>query len=204
MLHHRRLPSVRRMNNSSNRTLGLALSKQSCPRMERPTSLIHQIGLTNHLERDISCATLQGQASVLAVHLRRLYQGNVQLALLMVWTVTAQRSQHLRRARGRLLKAFPRARHCRSASIDSSTATLHTLGRESSRASAISRISPARVRLTRHCRRRSLFRKQIVRLTTKALSWPDIYQGCTRSNRPHTNPLTQASYTDTPTKQRAV
>ena len=170
MFHRQRLVSVRRMISSSNRMLGLALSKQSCPRMELPTSPIHQIGLTNHLERDISCAILEGQVRVLAVRLQRPYQESVQPALLMEWMVTAQRSQHLRRARGRLLKAFPRARHCRSASIDSSTATLHTLGRESSRASAISRISPARVRLTRHCRRRSLFRKQIVRLTTKALS----------------------------------
>ena len=192
------------MNSSSNRMLGLALSKQSCPRMERPTSPIHQTGPTNHLEQDISCAILQGRASVLVVHLRRLYQGSVRLALLMERTVTAQRSQHLLRARGRLLKVFPQVRHYRSASIDSSTAILRTLGKGSSRASAISRTSPARVQLMRHCQRRSLSKKQIVRLTTKAPSWPDIYQGCTRSNRPHTNRLTQASYTDTPTKQRAV
>jgi hypothetical protein len=192
------------MNSSSNRMLGLALSKQSCPRMERPTSLIHQIGLTNHLERDISCAILQGQASVLAVHLRPLYQESVQLVLLMEWMVTAQRSQHLHRARGRLLKVFPQVRHYRSASIDSSTAILRTLGKGNSRASAISRTSPARVRLTRHCQRRSLSKKQIVRLTTKALSWPDIYQGYTQSNQLHTNPLIQANYTDTPTKQKAV
>ena len=204
MPNRQRLPSGRRMNSSSNRMLGLALSKQSCPRMELPTSPIHQIGLTNHLERDISCAILEGQVRVLAVRLQRPYQESVQPALLMEWMVTAQRSQHLLRARGRLLKAFPQARHSRSASIDNSTAILLTLGRESSRASAISRTSPARVQLMRHCQRRSLSKKQIVRLTTKALSWPDIYQGYTQSNQLHTNPLIQANYTDTPTKQKAV
>ena len=112
--------------------------------------------------------------------------------------------KHLLRARGRLLKAFPQARHSRSASIDNSTAILLTLGRESSRASAISRTSPARVQLMRHCQRRSLSKKQIVRLTTKAPSWPDIYQGCTRSNRPHTNRSIQANYIDTLTKQKAA
>ena len=156
------------MNSSSNRMLGLALSKQSCPRMERPTSPIHQIGLTNRLERDISCAILQVQASAMAVHSRHLYQEIVQLSFLMEWTVTAQRSPHLRRARGRLLKVLLQARHCRSASIDSSTAILLTLERGSSRASGISRTSPARARLMRHCQRRSPSKKQIVRLTTKA------------------------------------
>lgn len=192
------------MNSSLNKMLGLALSKQSCPRMERPTSPIHQIGPINHLERDISCAILQGQASVLAVRLRHLYQESVQLALLMEWTVTAQRSQHLLRAQGRLLKVFLQAHRCRSASTDSSMAILLTLERGSSRASAISRTSPALARLMRHCQRRSLFKKQIVRLTTKALSWPDIYQGYTRNNRPRTNPLIQANYTDTQIKRKAV
>lgn len=204
MPNRQRLPSGRRMNSSSNRMLGLVLSKQSCPRMELPTSPIRQIGLTNHLERDISCAILQGQVRVLAVRLQRPYQESVQLALLMEWMVTVQRSQDLRRARGPLLKVFQQARHCRSASIDSSTAILLTVERGSSRASAISRTSPARARSTRLCQQRSLSKKQTVRLTTKALSWPDIYQAYTQSNRLHTNPLIQINYTDTQTKQRVV
>jgi hypothetical protein len=116
MFHHQRLASVRHMNNFLNRMLGLALSKQSCQRTERPILPTHQTGLINHLEQDISCAILQDQASVLVVLLRLLYQESVQLALWMGLRVTAQRSQHLHRTQGRLLKAFPRARHFRSAS----------------------------------------------------------------------------------------
>lgn len=192
------------MINFSNRMLGLALSKQSCLRTGRPISPIHQIGPTNHLEQDISCAVLQDQASVLAAHLRRLYQESVQLALWMGWRVTARRSQRLRRARGRLLKGFPQARHCRLASTDNSTAILRTPGRGSSQASATFPTSPARAQLTRRCRRKSLSKKQIVRLITKALSWPDIYQDYTPSNQLHINRSTQANYTATPIKQRVV
>ena len=184
--------------------LWLALSKQSCLRTERPISPTHQTGPINHLEQDTSCAILQDQANVLAVLLRRLYQESVQLALWMALRATARRSQHLHRAQGRLLKAFPQAHHYRLASTDSSTATLPTLERESSQASATSRISPVRVRLMPRCQRRSPFRKRIVRLITKALLWPDIYQGYTRSNQLHTNLSIQANSTDTPTKQRAV
>lgn len=170
MCHHQRLVSVRRMTSSSNRMLGLALNKQSCPRMERPISPIHQTGPTSHLEQDILCAILEDQTSVLAVHLRRLYQENVQLASWMEWRVTAQRSQHLHRAQGRLLKVSPQVHHFRLASTDSSIAILLILERGSSLASAISPTSPARARSMRHCQRRSLFKKQTVRLTTKALS----------------------------------
>jgi hypothetical protein len=184
--------------------LGPALSKQSCLRTERPILPIHQTGPTNHLEQDISCATLQGQASVLAVLLRRLYQASVQLASWMALRATAQRSQHLHRAQGRLLKASPQAHHYRLASTDSLTAILLTPVRESSQASATSRTFPVRVRSMPRCQQRSPFRKRIERLTTKALSWPDIYQGYTRSNQLHTSRSIQANYTDTPTKQRVV
>jgi hypothetical protein len=192
------------MISSSNRMLGLALSRQSCPRMEPPISPTHQIGPTSHLEQDISCAILEDQVSVLVVHLQRLYQESVQLALWMEWRVTAQRSQHLHRAQGHLLKVFPQVRHFRLANTDSSTAILRTLERGSSLASAISRTFLARARLMHHCQRKSLFKKQTVRLTTKALSWPDIYQDYTPSNRLRTNRSIQANYTDTRIKQRVV
>jgi hypothetical protein len=192
------------MNNFLNRMLGLALSKQSCQRTERPILPTHQTGLINHLEQDISCAILQDQASVLVVLLRLLYQESVQLALWMGLRVTAQRSQHLHRTQGRLLKAFPRARHFRSASTGNLMAILLTPGRGSSQASATFRTSPARARLMPRCRRKSPFRKRIVRLITKALLWPDIYQGYTQSNQLHTSRSIQANYTDTPIKQRAA
>lgn len=184
--------------------LGLALSKQSCLRTERPISPTHQTGLINHLEQDISCAILLDQASVLAVLLRRLYQESVQLALWMALRATAQRSQLLHRAQGRLLKAFPQARHFRSASTGNLMAILLTPEKGSSQASAISQTSPARAQSMRRCQRKNPFRKRIVRLITKALSWPDIYQVYTPSNQLHTNRSIQANYTDTPTKQRAV
>jgi len=192
------------MISTSNRMLGLALSKQLCPRMEHQISHIHQIGPTNHPEPDISYAILQGQASVLAVRLRRLYQESVQLVSSMERMDTAQHSQHLHRAQGRLLKVFPQARHSKLASTDSSTATPLTLERESSQASAISRTSPARAQLMLPCQRKSLSKKQTVRLTTKALLWPDIYQDYTPSTQLHSQHLTQANYTDTPTKRRAA
>ena len=122
----------------------------------------------------------------------------------MGWRDTALRSQHHHRAQGHLLKVSLQARHCKLASTDSSTAILLTRERGSSQASATSRISPARARSMRHCQRKSLSKKQTVRFLTKALSWPDISQDYTRSNRPHTNRSIQANYTDTLIKQRAV
>jgi hypothetical protein len=157
------------MINSSNRMLGLALNKQLCPLMEHRISPIHQIGPTNHLEQDISCAILQAQASVLAVLLQRLCQESVRPASLMGWMATARHSQHLHRARGRLPKESPQGRHCRLASTDSLTAMLLILGRGSSQASATSRTYPARVQLMPRCQRRSLSRKPTVRLTMKVL-----------------------------------
>lgn len=184
--------------------LGPALSKQSYLRMERPISPTHQTGPINHLEQDISCAILQDQASVLAVLLRRLYQESVQLASWTALKVTAQRSQHLHRAQGRLPKAFPQARHFRSASTGNLMAILLTPERGSSQASATSQTSPARAQSMRRCQRKNPSRKRIVHLITKALSWPDIYQDCTPSNRLHINRSIQANYIDTPINQRVV
>jgi hypothetical protein len=196
--------SVRRTTSFSNRMLGLAPSNQSCPHMERLTSHIHQTGPTNHQEQDISCAILRGQVSVLAVHSRRPSQESVRLDLLMEWMVTAQHSQHLHQAQGRLLKGSPQARHCRWASTDSSMATLLTLERRNSQDSATSPTSPAQAQSMPHYQRRSLFKRQTVRLTMKALSWPGFYQGYTPSTQLRSKCSTQANYTDTPTKQRVV
>jgi hypothetical protein len=196
--------SDKRTINFSNKMPGLALSSQLCPRMERPISPIPQTGPTNHQERDISCETLQDPLSVPAVHLRHLYQESVLLDSLMVWKVTAQRSQRLRRPQGRLLKAFPPARHYKWQNTDSPTATLHTRETGSSRASATSPTSPARARSMLHYLLKRLSKKQTVRPTTMDPFWPGIYQVYTPSTQPHIRHLTQANYTATPMQQRAV
>jgi hypothetical protein len=195
------------MISSSNKTPGLALSSQLCPRMERPISPIPQTGPINLPEQDISCATLQDPLSVLAVLSRHPCQGSVLLDSSIAWKATAQRSQLLHRLQERPPKEFPQARHYKWPNTDSpmATATWHTLETGSSRASVTSPTSPARARSTHHYQRKRLFKKQTVRhLITTGLLWPGIYQAYTPSTQLHTKRSIQANYTDTPMQQRAV
>jgi hypothetical protein len=195
------LVSDRHTTNFSNKTLGLDLSSRSCPRMEHPISPILQIGPTNLLEQDISCATSRDQHNVLAARSRHQCLESALRDLLMDWRVTAQHLQHLSRPQGHPLKAFPPVRHSRSASTDSSMATPET---GSSQASATSPTSPAQAQSTPHCRQKNLFKKQTTRQITMHLSWPGITPAYTPNNQCHTKPSIQANYTATRTPQRAV
>jgi hypothetical protein len=195
------------MISSSNKTPGLALSSQLCPRMERPISPIPQTGPINLPEQDISCATLQDPLSVLAVLSRHPCQGSVLLDSSIAWKATAQRSQLLHRLQERPPKEFPQARHYKWPNTDSpmATATWHTLETGSSRASATSPTSPARARSTHHYQRKRLFKKQTVRcLITTGLLWPGIYQAYTPSTQLHIKRSIQANYTDTLIQQKVV
>jgi hypothetical protein len=188
----------------SNKTPGLVLSSQSCPRMERPISPIPRTGPTSLLERDISCATLRDPLSVPAAHSRHLYQGSALLDSPMAWKVTAQRLQRLRLLQGRQLKVFQPAHHYKWPSTGSPTATLHTQEKGSLLASATSPTSPARALSMHRYQQKRLFKKQTMRPTTMGLSWPGIYQACTPNTQPHINHLIQANHIDTPMQQRAV